>query len=70
MLLVINVDFFTFHGSGSISGFLFDEHQGPQPAGGNSLRWVNVSNLLVEGLRIAHFDGFQANIHISFGHAC
>ena len=53
----MNVDRFTLQGSGSFTGFLFDEHSGPQPAGGNSFHWVNVSNVLVEGVRIAHFDG-------------
>ena len=53
----MNVDRFTLQGSGSFTGFLFDEHSGPQPASGNSFHWVNVSNVLVEGVRIAHFDG-------------
>lgn len=69
VLLVMNVDKFTLQGSGSFTGFLFDEHQGPQPAGGNSFHWVNVSNLLVEGVTIAHFDGsmwihFSQNITV------
>ena len=37
--------------------------------GGNSFHWVNVTNVLVEGLRIAHFDGslwihFSQNITV------
>lgn len=69
VLLVMNVDRFTLQGSGSFTGFLFDEHQGPQPAGGNSFHWVNDTNVLVEGVRIAHFDGsmwihFSQNITV------
>jgi len=57
VLLVINVDGFTLQGSGSFTGFLFDEHQGPQPAGGNSFNMANVTNVLVEGVTISHFEG-------------
>ena len=69
VLLVMNVDRFALTGSGSFTGFLFDEHTGPQPAGGNSFHWVNVTNVLVEGVRIAHFDGsmwihFSQNITV------
>ena len=42
---------------------------GPQPAGGNSFHFVNVSNVVVEGVTIAHFDGsmwihFSQNITV------
>ena len=69
VLLVMNVDMFTLSGHGSFTGFLFDEHSGPQPAGGNSFNMMNVTNVLVEGVTISHFDGsmwihFSQNIMV------
>ena len=64
VLLVINVDGFTLQGDGSLTGFLFDEHQGPQPAGGGGFVFTNVTNLIVEDLRLSHFDGMMY-IHFS-----
>lgn len=64
VLLVINVDHFTFQGHGSVTGFLFDEHKGPQPAGGAGFVFTNVTNPVVEGLRLSHFDGMMY-IHFS-----
>ena len=64
VLLVMNVDHFTFQGYGSMTGFLFDEHQGPQPAGGGCFTMVNVTNPIVEDLRLSHFDGMMF-IHFS-----
>ena len=64
VLLVINVDRFTFTGSGTVTGFLFDEHSGPQPAGGGGFVFTNVTNPIVENLRLSHFDGMMY-IHFS-----
>ena len=61
VLLVINVDRFTFTGFGSVSGFLFSEHTPPQPAGGNSFVFTNVTNPVVENLHLSHFDGLVRN---------
>ena len=62
VLVVINVDSFTVSGSGTISGFLFDEHKQPEPAGG--IMFTNVTNLLVEGITIQHLPGIMF-IHMS-----
>jgi hypothetical protein len=59
VLVVINVDRFTFTGYGSVTGFLFDEHKAPFPAGGGGFRFVNVTNALVENLRLSHFSGMM-----------
>ena len=59
VLVVINVDGFTFTGFGSFTGFLFDEHKVPVPAGGGGFWFVNVSNALVENLRLSHFSGMM-----------
>lgn len=59
VLLVINVDRFTFTGYGSVTGFLFDEHKTPIPADGGGFRFVNVTNLLVENLHLSHFSGMM-----------
>jgi hypothetical protein len=56
ILVVINVDSFSFVGTGNITGFPFDEHKQPQPAG--SFHFVNTTNTLVgDGMYISHVPG-------------
>ena len=57
ILTVINVDRFTFRGSGGVNGFLFDEHKQPQPPAGFFM--INSTNILVEDLFLNHIPGMM-----------